>query len=50
MGGGCNNNNNNDSNFVTLVRERIIPIERPPLVDEVSANFRGFVFMYFCVL
>jgi hypothetical protein len=28
-------------NSVALVRERIIPIERPPLVGEVSANFCG---------
>jgi hypothetical protein len=26
-------------NCVTLVRERTIPAERPPLVGEVSANF-----------
>jgi hypothetical protein len=31
--------NNNIS--LVLVRERTIPIERPPLVDEVSANFYG---------
>ena len=28
-------------NSVALVRERTIPTERPPPVDEVSANFRG---------
>jgi hypothetical protein len=28
-------------NSVALVRERTIPTERPPLVDEVSANFCG---------
>jgi hypothetical protein len=27
------------ANSVALVRERTIPIERPPLVGEVSANF-----------
>jgi hypothetical protein len=27
------------NNSVVLVRERTIPIERPPLVGEVSANF-----------
>jgi hypothetical protein len=32
-----NNDNNNDS--VALVCERTIPIERPPLVGEFSANF-----------
>jgi hypothetical protein len=26
---------------VTIVRERTIPTERPPLVSEVSANFCG---------
>jgi hypothetical protein len=26
---------------VSLVRERTTPTERPPLVDEVSANFSG---------
>jgi hypothetical protein len=31
--------NNNSS--VALVRERTIPTERQPLVDEVSANFCG---------
>jgi hypothetical protein len=31
--------NNNSS--VALVRERAIPTERPPLVNEVSANFWG---------
>jgi hypothetical protein len=36
-----NNNNNNNNNSVTLVRERIIPTERTPLVDEVSVNFCG---------
>jgi hypothetical protein len=30
-----------NSNSVTLVRERTIPIERPPLVGEVSANYCG---------
>jgi hypothetical protein len=29
------------TNSVALVRERIIPTERPPLVGEVSANFSG---------
>jgi hypothetical protein len=29
------------TNAVTLVRERTIPTERPPLVGEVSANFYG---------
>jgi hypothetical protein len=29
------------TNSVTLVRERTIPIERPSLVGEVSANFCG---------
>jgi hypothetical protein len=33
------NNNNNIS--VPLVRERLIPTERLPLVGEVSANFSG---------
>jgi hypothetical protein len=28
-------------NSVALVRKQIIPTERPPLVDEVSANFSG---------
>jgi hypothetical protein len=28
-------------NSVSLVRERTIPTERPPLVGEVSANFYG---------
>ena len=28
-------------NSVALVRERTIPTERPPPVDEVSANFCG---------
>jgi hypothetical protein len=26
---------------MALIRERTIPTERPPLVDEVSANFCG---------
>jgi hypothetical protein len=30
-----------NTNSVALVRERTIPTERPPLVDEVSANFYG---------
>jgi hypothetical protein len=30
---------NNKTNFVALVRERTMPIERPPLVGEVSVNF-----------
>jgi hypothetical protein len=30
-----------NKNFMTLVRERTIPTERPPLVGEVSANFCG---------
>jgi hypothetical protein len=29
-------------NSAALVRERTIPIERPPLVGEVSANFCGY--------
>jgi hypothetical protein len=29
-------------NFMALVRERTIPTERPPLVDEVSATFCGY--------
>jgi hypothetical protein len=29
-------------NSVALVRKRIIPTERPPLVGEVSANFCGW--------
>jgi hypothetical protein len=32
-----NNDNNNNKN--NLVRERTVPNGRPPLVDEVSANF-----------
>jgi hypothetical protein len=28
-------------NWEALVRQRTIPIERPPLVDEVSVNFSG---------
>jgi hypothetical protein len=36
-----NNNNNNNNNSVTLVRERTIPTERPPLFVEVSAKFCG---------
>jgi hypothetical protein len=27
---------------MALVRERDIPTERPPLVEDVSANFRGY--------
>jgi hypothetical protein len=34
-----NNNNNNNNNSVAFDRERTIPIERSPLVGEVSANF-----------
>jgi hypothetical protein len=30
-----------NNNPVELVRERTIPTARPPLVGEVSANFRG---------
>jgi hypothetical protein len=30
-----------NTNSVALVRERIIPTERPPLVGEVSANLCG---------
>jgi hypothetical protein len=30
------------TNSVALVRERTIPTERPSLVGEVSANFRGY--------
>jgi hypothetical protein len=30
-----------DKNSVALVRERTIPTELPPLVGQVSANFRG---------
>jgi hypothetical protein len=33
-----NNNNNNSNNAVSLVHERSIPTERPPLISEVSAN------------
>jgi hypothetical protein len=33
------NNNNNNNNSVALVRERIIPTDRPPIVSEVSAKF-----------
>jgi hypothetical protein len=29
------------TNSGALVRQRTIPTERPPLVSEVSANFRG---------
>jgi hypothetical protein len=36
-----NNNNNNNNDSVSLVRERTIPIEQPPLVGEVGANFCG---------
>jgi hypothetical protein len=45
-----NNNNNNKKkkkkkkkkkNSLTLIRERTIPAERPPLVHEVNANFCG---------
>jgi hypothetical protein len=28
-------------NFVALVRERTMPTDRPPLLSEVSASFRG---------
>jgi hypothetical protein len=31
--------NNNNNNSVASVRKRTIPIERPPLVSEVNANF-----------
>jgi hypothetical protein len=31
----------NPTNAVVLVRKRIIPTERPPLLGEVSANFSG---------
>jgi hypothetical protein len=31
-----------NNNSVALVRERNIPTKRPPLVDEVSANFCGY--------
>jgi hypothetical protein len=31
----------NQTNSVVLVRKRIIPTERPPLVGEVNANFSG---------
>jgi hypothetical protein len=27
--------------FIALIRERTSPIERPPLVSELSANFCG---------
>jgi hypothetical protein len=37
----CNSLSNNNLNSVARVRERTIPIERPPLVGEVSANFCG---------
>jgi hypothetical protein len=33
--------NNYNNNSVVLVRERTIPIERPPIVGEVSANLCG---------
>jgi hypothetical protein len=33
--------NDKKLNSVALVRERTIPTERPPLVDEVSAKFCG---------
>jgi hypothetical protein len=33
-----NNKNNNNNNSMTLVRERNIPTEQPPLVGEVSVN------------
>jgi hypothetical protein len=29
------------TNSVALVRKRTIPTERPPLADEVNANFSG---------
>jgi hypothetical protein len=29
------------TNSVALVRERTVPTERPPFVDEVSVNFCG---------
>jgi hypothetical protein len=32
----------NKLNSVALVRKRTIPTEQPPLVGEVSANFRGY--------
>jgi hypothetical protein len=32
---------NNKTNSVALVRERTIPIERPPLLGDVSTNFCG---------
>jgi hypothetical protein len=35
----CSSINNNNS--VSLVRERTIPTERPPLVGKASANFWG---------
>jgi hypothetical protein len=34
-------NNQKLTNSVALIRERTMPIERPPLVGEVSANFCG---------
>jgi hypothetical protein len=36
-----NNNNNYNNNSVALVRERTIPTERQPLVDEDIASFYG---------
>jgi hypothetical protein len=36
-----NNNNNNNNKSVALVGERTITTERPPLVEEASANFCG---------
>jgi hypothetical protein len=46
-GGGTNNNNNNNNNkkatnSVDWVCKQTIPTMRPPLVDEVSANFCGY--------
>jgi hypothetical protein len=32
---------NKKKNSVALVRQRTIPTERPPLVGEVSANFKA---------
>jgi hypothetical protein len=37
------NHNNNNNNSAALGFKRIIPIERLPLVGEVSANFSGII-------
>jgi hypothetical protein len=38
----CNYLTVHNNNFMALVRKRTIPTERPPLVDEVAANFCGY--------